>query len=110
MSEHFTLITGRTSEQGRALHEDKDSEVYHRATTLVEMNAEDMSRLHIEEGQAVRVRTAAGQVEVPAHAGELPPMLLFIPMGPVANVLVGTHTESTGMPPFKGLIAEVEPI
>ena len=110
MSEHFTLITGRTAEQGRALHEDKDSEAYYRAMTLVEMNVEDMNRLRIEEGQVIRVRTAAGQVEVPAYAGELPSMLLFIPMGPVANVLVGTDTESTGMPPFKGLMAEVEPI
>ena len=109
MSEHFTLITGRTPEQGRALHEDKDSEAYRRATTAVEMNAEDMAGLEIKEGQAVRIRTATGQVEVPARAGKLPPGLLFIPMGPVANALVGTDTESTGMPSFKGLTVEVEP-
>jgi formylmethanofuran dehydrogenase subunit D len=34
---------------------------------------------------------------------------VFIPMGPTANVLIGTETESTGMPPFKGLAVEVEP-
>ena len=110
MSEYFTLITGRTSEQGQGLHKGKDSEAYHQATELVEMSPEDMARLEIEEGQAVRVRTAGGQIEVPAHAGTLPVGLLFIPMGPAANILVGTETESTGMPPFKGLAAEVEPI
>jgi formylmethanofuran dehydrogenase subunit D len=110
LNEHFTLITGRTPEQGRALHEGKDSETYRRATTLVEMNVEDMDRLKIEEGEIVRVRTATGQVEVPVRAGKLPPMLVFLPMGPVANVLIGTDTESTGMPAFKGMTAEVEPI
>jgi formylmethanofuran dehydrogenase subunit D len=109
LSEHFTLITGRTPEQGAGLHEGKDSEAYRRATVLVEMNSEDMARLEVEEGQVVRVRTATGQVEVPVRAGTLPPGLLFIPMGPAANVLIGTDTESTGMPPFKGLAAEVEP-
>ena len=109
MNEHFTLITGRTPEQGKGLHKGKDSEAYRSATVLVEMSAEDMARLEIEEGQVVRVRTATGQMEAPVRAGTLPPGLLFIPMGPAANVLIGTDTESTGMPPFKGLAAEVEP-
>ena len=109
MSDQFTLITGRTPEQGEGLHRGKDSEAYRRATALVEMNSEDMARLQIEEGQIVQVRTATGQVEVPARIGTLSPGLLFMPMGPAANVLVGTDTESTGMPSFKGLIAEVEP-
>jgi len=109
LSEHFTLITARTPEQGESLHKGKDSEPYRRATALVEMSPEDMARLEIEEGQVVQVRTVTGQVEVPVCAGTLPPGLLFIPMGPVANVLIGTETESTGMPPFKGLAAEVEP-
>jgi len=110
LKEHFTLITGRTPEQGKGLHEGKDSEAYRSATALVEMNPEDMAHLEIEEEQVVRVRTDTGHVEVPVHAGTLPPGLLFIPMGPAANVLIGTETESTGMPPFKGLTAEVEPI
>ena len=110
MSEGFTLVTGRTPEQGKGLHQGKGSEAYRRATALVEMNPQDMARLGIEEGQTVRVRTAAGQVEVVVRAGTLPPGLLFIPLGPVANILVGTDTEGTGMPLFKGLAAEVEPI
>ena len=110
MNEHFTLITGRTSEQGKGMHEGKDSDAYLRATSLVEMNSEDMAHLNIEEGQVVRVHTAAGHVEVPVRAGTLPSGMLFIPMGPTANVLIGTNTEGTGMPPFKGLTAEVEPV
>ncbi len=110
MSKQFTLITGRTPEQGEGLHKGKGSEAYRSATTLVEMSPEDMARLGIEEGQVVRVQTVAGQVEVPVRAGALPPGLLFVPMGPAANGLIGTETEGTGMPSFKGLAAEVEPI
>ena len=109
MSKRFTLITGRTPAQGKGLHQGKDSEAYRRATTLVEMNSDDMAHLSIEEGQVVRVRTSTGQVEVPVRTGQLPPGLLFMPMGPTANVLIGSDTECTGMPPSKGLMAEVEP-
>ncbi len=110
LSEGFTLITGRTPEQGKALHQGKGSEPYRRATALVEMSPEDMACLGIKEGQIVQVRTAAGQVEVVVRPAPLPPGLLFIPLGPVANTLIGTGTESTGMPLFKGLAAKVKPV
>jgi len=110
LTEGFTLITGRTPEQGKGLHQGKGSEAYRDATSLVEMNLEDMARLRIEEGQTVLVRTAAGQIKAPVRAGPLPPRLLFIPLGTAANALVGADTEGTGMPLFKGLAAEVEPV
>jgi formylmethanofuran dehydrogenase subunit D len=110
LSQRFTLITGRTSEQGKNLHLGKDSEPYRRATALVEMNLDDMAHLGVEEGQMVQVRTSTGRVEVPARTGQLPPGLLFMPMGPTANVLIGSDTECTGMPPSKGLMAEVEQV
>jgi len=108
LSERFTLITGRTPEQGKGLHQGKDSEAYRRATALVQMSAADMERLGLQEGRVVRLRTTTGQVDLPVQAGTLPPGLLFVPMGPEANALIGTATESTGMPPYKGLDAEVE--
>jgi formylmethanofuran dehydrogenase subunit D len=109
VGEYFTLITGRTPEQGKGMHEGKDSEAYRKATTLAEMNPEDMARLGIEEGQVIGVRTETGHVEVTVRVGTLPEGLLFIPMGPAANTLVGTGTESTGIPLFKGIKAEVAP-
>ena len=108
MNEQFTLITGRTPEQGKGLHEGKDSDAYLHATALVEMSPEDMARLSIEDGQIIRVRTASGQVELSVRTGTLPAGMLFIPMGPPANALIGVDTDSTGMPSFKGLTAEVE--
>jgi formylmethanofuran dehydrogenase subunit D len=108
VSERFTLITGRTFKQGRGLYRGKGSEAYRASTSLVEMSAEDMARLGIEEGQVVRLRTAAGQVELAVHPGALPCGLLFVPMGPAASALVGADTAGTGMPLSKGLAAEVE--
>ena len=89
------------------MQQGKGSGVYRRATTLVEMSREDMARMGIEEGQIVRVFTAARQVKVPVRRGVLPAGLLFIPMGPVANTLVAADTKGTGMPLFKGLAVEV---
>lgn len=108
MSENFILITGRTREQADGLHKGKDSEAYRRATALVEMSPEDMAHLSIKEGQIVRLRTASGQVEVPVRTGALPSGMMFIPMGPVANLLIETETAGTGMPAFKGLTVKME--
>lgn len=110
MRPQYTLITGRTTEQADGLHQGRDSEVYIRATAVVEMSPQEMARLGVEEGQLVRVSTAAGRVEVRVQAGSLPAGMLFMPMGPTANVLISSDTTATGMPAFKGVTAEVEAI
>jgi formylmethanofuran dehydrogenase subunit D len=96
--------------QADGLHRGKHTEAYRQATERVEMNADDMARLGIEEGMTVEVRTVSGRIEVPAHAGGLPPGLLFMPLGPAANALIGTETEATGVPGFKGGQATVTPV
>ena len=108
MSKRYVLITGRTTKQGDGLHQGRDSEAYRRATNLVEMNQDEMAQRGIEEGQEVLIRTTAGEVRVPAQSGELPAGMLFMPMGPTANLLIGVETSGSGMPPFKGVEAEVE--
>jgi formylmethanofuran dehydrogenase subunit D len=104
----FTLITGRTAKQGEALHKGKDSDEYRQATGFVEVGRADMERLGIEEGQLVRVRTAFGEAELELRASDLPEGMIFVPMGPAANALIGAETRGTGMPDSKGLEAEVE--
>ena len=109
MSE-FILITGRTAKQGAALHKGKDSDEYRQATGFVAMSRADRERLGVEEGQRVRVRTAFGETELELRGEELPPGILFVPMGPAANTLIAAETRGTGMPDSKGLEAEVEPL
>ena len=106
----FVLITGRTSKQGSAIHEGKDSEAYRQATGFVAMNQEDRERLGLEEGRRVRVRTAFGEADLEVQGGDLPPGMVFVPMGPAANRLIPAETQGTGMPDSKGLKLEVEPL
>lgn len=109
MGESLTLISGRTREQAMGMHKGKDSSEYRRATGFVEMNADDMVRLLIQEGGRVRLRSTAGEVELTARAGPLPLGLVFVPMGACANMLVEAETQGTGMPSFKGFNVTVEP-
>jgi formylmethanofuran dehydrogenase subunit D len=108
LSGEFTLITGRTRAQADGMHQGRESEAYVRATRLVEMNEEDMADVGVGEGALVAVSTRIGQVEVSVKKGNLPRRMVFMPMGPYANVLIGGDTDSTGMPSYKGLAAEVK--
>jgi formylmethanofuran dehydrogenase subunit D len=108
VSEYLTLITGRTLEQGHSLKKGKGREAYRRATELVEMNAGDMARLGIKEGQVVCLRSRTGQVDLHVRSGELPPGMVFMPMGPAASALAEAHTDGTGMPLLKGLMVQLE--
>ena len=104
MSENFTLVTGRTIKQAAGLHKGKDSDAYHRSTALAEMNAEDMVRLGIADGQVVRLRTAAGQVEVPVHASALPPRMVFVPWDPWRIHSLDRRRRAQGCRASKGLL------
>lgn len=105
------LISGRTFQQGVAIEGHKHDEGYIKACGIVEMDVRDIKALHIFPGQNVRVKSAYGQVIVRAvKTTQGPhPGLVFIPMGPWANQVTGTNTESTGMPQFKGVPVTIEP-
>ncbi len=110
MEDFFTLITGRTKGQAHGLHLGAGSPAHLAATSFIEICPKDMTRLGIKDGQIVRLRSDTGRVEAPARTGSLPAGLVFIPMGPTANALVGTDTFGTGMPPFKGQRVKLERI
>ncbi len=110
MSDPLTLITGRTRKQAIGMHKGKASAEYLAATALVEMNPDDMTRLEVSEGGQVLLRTADGEAELTARAGTVPAGLVFVPMGTMANKLIGTETLGTGMPCFKGLKVDVTPL
>jgi len=108
MKNFFTLISGRTKAQADGLHKGPGSQDYINATSFVEIGQEDMNRLGIKKGQLVLIRSDSGKVEAPVQPANLPAGLIFIPMGPTANKLVGTETFGTGMPSFKGQSVKVE--
>ena len=113
MSEVFILIPGRTSRQGTSLNEGKFSSEYVEETSTLLVSPEDMSRLGLNKGDRVRLRTSQGQVDLPcqpAKAGELPPGVLFLPYGDMSSRLMGGDTHGTGMPDSKGFDVELEKI
>jgi formylmethanofuran dehydrogenase subunit D len=55
------------------------------------------------------IRSRFGQTVLSARMDSgLPEGIIFIPMGPWANVLVGPDTGGCGMPQYKGVEVEVE--
>jgi len=110
-SETFILIPGRTSRQGTTLNEGKFTKGYLEEISTLLMNADDMARLHLKNGDRVRLRTEQGQVELPcqgAKAGDLPSGLLFLPYGDMSSRLMGGDTHGTGMPNSKSFDVELE--
>jgi formylmethanofuran dehydrogenase subunit D len=111
MAETFVLIPGRTSRQGTSLNEGKFTAEYMEETGTLQINAADMRRLGIADGDRVRLRSDHGQVDVPCRAAkgdELPPGLLFIAYGDASSRLMGGDTHGTGMPDSKGIDVELK--
>ncbi|KUK45283.1 MAG: Tungsten formylmethanofuran dehydrogenase, subunit D [Methanothrix harundinacea] len=102
------MISGRTLGQG-ATSEAKMSTEFFRATSFCALSELDYNALGVSEGGNVLVRTKFGEVVVSAKKDKgLPSGVIFIPMGPWANALVGPETGGCGTPQFKGVEAEVE--
>jgi formylmethanofuran dehydrogenase subunit D len=106
--ERFTLIPGRSTDQGTSVG-DKSSHEYVRVTRTVRMNPDDMRRLGLADGATVRLRSPVGEAEVicVSAGDELPPTLLFIPYGPESSKLMSGETHGTGMPDSKAIPVEV---
>jgi len=113
MTETMTLIAGRSSKQGVSLNVSKLEGEYVEITTTVEMNADDMARLGLKEGDSVRLRSATGETTVHCKGRkpqDLPAGILFLAYGPSSSQLMGGDTAGTGMPISKNLDVEVEPL
>lgn len=105
-----TLITGRTIGQGESMEKSKLSSEYTKNTAVCELDPEDMASLGIKEGDNVKVSSKAGEVIVKAAETDQGPHvgIAFIPLGPWANAITGAGSDSTGMPPFKGIDVKIE--
>jgi formylmethanofuran dehydrogenase subunit D len=104
------LSTGRTIAQGVGKETGKQSEEYLGAVTTVEMDPADMKRLGVRRGDLVKVKTEYGEAILRADKSASSPHqgIIFVPLGPWANLLVSPETDSEGMPSFKNVDAIVE--
>jgi len=107
----FILIPGRSSRQGTSLNEGKFTDAYVDETSMVLVNAADMKRRGLSDGDHVRLRSEGGFCDVhcqTAKGNEVPPGLLFIAYGNASSRLVGGDTHGTGMPTSKGMDVTLE--
>lgn len=104
------LITGRSLDQGTSKSIGKFSKEYMEKLAICELDPEDLKSLGIESGQNVKIKTKYGETIVKAIESKQAPHkgIAFMPYGPWANLLLGSLTNSSGMPTFKGIEAEIE--
>ncbi len=105
-----TLTTGRTLTQGVGSEKGKSSDVYSKETSTILMDPEDMKEMDLHLKDPVKIKTEEAEVVLRADKSNDAPHkgIIFLPYGPFANKLIGTNTDSTGMPDFKNIKAELE--
>ncbi|MDR1944017.1 MAG: formylmethanofuran dehydrogenase [Synergistaceae bacterium] len=104
----YLFISGRTTDQAKGMHIGKLDEFYMRAVSMIEMNAEDMERENLNDGEAVTISSEWGEASGWVKKSDVTPGMVFTPMGPVANAITSPDTEGTGMPLFKGFTVEIK--
>jgi formylmethanofuran dehydrogenase subunit D len=102
------LIAGRSLKQGTGMNIGKESAEYRQAVSTMEMNREDMARLGLVEGDALKVKASGGEAVVYCKGGDLPAGMAFIAYGPMSSQLMEQETHGSGMPNSKGFEVEVE--
>lgn len=113
MAETMILVPGRSSKQGTSLNAGKLKDEYLRVTSTVEMNADDMERMGLKDGDSVRLRTSIGETVARCKGrkpADLPAGLLFMAYGPPSSQLMGGDTAGSGMPISKNFEVEVEAV
>jgi formylmethanofuran dehydrogenase subunit D len=113
MPETMTLIAGRTMKQGQTLNAGKLKDDYREVTSTGEMNLDDMARLGLKDGDAVRLTTDVGETVVRClgrKPTDLPAGMIFMAYGPPSSQLMGSDTALTGMPLSKNFQVQVEPL
>lgn len=104
----FILITGRSTKQGKSVHLGKEAQEYRDEISTLQMNLKDIEALGLQDGAQVRVTSNYGSMVATLKKWDIPQGVLFIPYGEVSNALIGSDTQSTGMPDSKGIAVEVE--
>lgn len=104
----FMVITLRTLTQGQAMHVGKESKEYIDEISTVKMNLKDIEELALQAGDQIRLTTPHGSAVLKFAKGDVPQGMVLIPYGRLINPIIGTDTQATGMPDYKGIEAEVE--
>lgn len=104
------LVTVRTGRQGATMEKGKFSAEYVQEISTLTLHPEDFAFLGLGADRQAVLKSPAGAVVVTCRAAEGPRGIFFLPLGPVANRLLGTETYGTGVPDFKEIVVTVTPV
>jgi formylmethanofuran dehydrogenase subunit D len=97
------LITVRTGRQGAEMEKGKLTGGYEKEISTLAVNPDDLNSLNLDLDNRALLKSSAGEVIVTCRSTEGPQGLFFLPLGPVANMLISEDTYGTGVPDFKGI-------
>lgn len=102
------MISGRTLAQG-ANCESKMSEDFFKAASSCHLSKEDYDLLGLSDGKNILLKNEFGKTVLSPRVDDgLHRGIVFIPMGPWANILIGPETGGCGTPQFKGVEIDIE--
>jgi formylmethanofuran dehydrogenase subunit D len=105
-----SLLTGRSLDQAVGLEIGKMSKEYFNSVSCIELNKTDVEAIRLEKDVPVEVSTNHGRVVLSWRISEgLSPGSAFVAYGPWANQILGSETNCTGTPQYKGVKAIVKP-
>jgi formylmethanofuran dehydrogenase subunit D len=104
------LLTGRSLDQAVGLEIGKASKEYFNSVSCVELSKADVDTLKLEKDTTVEISTSHGRVVLSWRVSEgLSPGSAFVAYGPWINQILGSETNCTGTPQYKGVKAIVKP-
>lgn len=104
------LITVRTAKQGAAMEKGKFCAEYEQEISTLTLNPEDFVELGVAQNEQAILKSSDGQVFVTCRSAAGPKGIFFLPLGAVANQLIGQESFGTGVPEFKGISVSIEPV
>lgn len=105
-----TIVTYRDIFQSAVMEEGRFSEEYLKLSAVIKMDAADIKKLNVKEGDTVVVKNDDGKVIVrvensgydASHQG-----IAYMPNSPWSNALVSADTGGSGVPQYKKIEAMV---
>ena len=104
-----TIVTYRDIFQSAVMEEGRFSEEYAKLSAVIKMDASDIKKLDVKEGDTVVVKNEGGKVIVRVESSgyDSHPGIAYMPNSPWSNALVSADTGGRGVPRYKNIEATV---
>ncbi|MGQ4913516.1 MAG: molybdopterin dinucleotide binding domain-containing protein [Candidatus Asgardarchaeia archaeon] len=104
-----TLITGRTLTQGMLKENKKFSREYYEDVAVCFLSPNNMKTLDVKDDDTIELETKDGSIVVFVKSdNKLSDNEAFMPYSIWANMLIGSKTNSIGMPSFKSIKVKIK--